>query len=115
MVWNFLGEDRIDVLFVDGDKSAFFADHLAYLPLMAPNGVEFFHDVNEAGSPMQQAWSAVAAGRCSKLIVDTSDAEAALKREARGIPPANAHEGWLRHWRERSCGVGVVWLEGSNK
>ena len=103
----------IDVLFIDGDKSAFLADFDAYLPLMSPTGVVFMHDINEQGSPMLRAFETVAArGYRVEKYIDTSDTARALNREQHGFTPRNSHEGWLRHWKGRSCGVGAIWMEG---
>jgi len=43
----------VDVLFIDGDHrgDAPLKDYEAYLPLMAPNGVIAFHDINSADHP----------------------------------------------------------------
>lgn len=94
----------LDVLFIDGDKRLFAEDFDAYRPLMSDSGLVFMHDINERGGPRN------AFERCKKLgyqcreIIDTSDYDL-----ADGNTP---HEGWLRHWRGRSCGVGVVYMEG---
>lgn len=101
----------IDVLFLDGDKSFFYEDFQAYLPLMSPNGVVIFHDVQDPG-PMRDAWQRASKGRRSEYILDRTEAAEALLRARKGIPPVSSHEGWLRHWAGRSCGVGVVWLGG---
>ena len=44
---------ELDVLFIDGDHrgDAPLKDYEAYLPLMAPNGVIAFHDINSADHP----------------------------------------------------------------
>ena len=109
---NWLDTERIDVLFIDGDKSAFLKDFDAYLPLMNPRGVVFMHDINEPG-PMRRAFETVKArGYRTEEIIDKSDYELSAVREAHGIQPANPHEAWLRHWAGRSCGVGVIYLGG---
>lgn len=101
----------IDVLFIDGDKSAFLADFDAYLPLMNPKGIVLMHDINEPG-PMRQAFETVKArGYRTEEVIDISDARAEMDRAAVGIPVSCPHAGWLRHWRGRSCGVGVIYLE----
>ena len=107
-VRSWLGADRIDVLFIDGDKSRFDADFEAYLPLMAEQGVVFMHDVTDEAPG--SAFRRVAKGRKVEAFVDLRDTELALAKGALGVPPTCAHEGWLRHWAGRSCGVGVVYL-----
>lgn len=111
-VKEFLGTDPIDVLFLDGDKSAFDRDFDAYYPLVRTGGgVIFIHDITDREGPFSVFERArYDLGLRVREFVDRSDADEALKREAAGIPPANAHEGWLRYWRGRSCGVGVVEL-----
>lgn len=111
-VFRWLGKDRIGCLFVDGDKSTFFTDFRTYRPVLHDAGVVFFHDINDGAmsGPRSSYENAKRMGFAHREIIDLADTEAALEREAKGIPPASAHEGWLRHWRGRSCGVGVVFL-----
>lgn len=103
--------EPIDVLFIDGDKVTMYDDFLLYGNLMRDGGIIFVHDVTDpapgAAFRRMQAHPAV---RHSRIIHDVSDVEAALERERAGIPPSGAHEGWLRHWRGASCGVGVLYL-----
>lgn len=110
-VRRWLGRQRIDVLFLDGDKAYYDRDWEAYLPLMAPTGVAFFHDINEPGNP-RDAFQRARFGRRWEEIIDTSDAQAVLARQAAGITPRTPHESWLAYWAGRSCGVGVVWVTG---
>ena len=104
--------DKIDVLFIDGNKGAFHKDFDAYLPMMSPSGVVFMHDVNDEGKHGPRA----AFERCKRMgfrceeFISLVDTELALKREADGIPSESPHEAWLRHWRGRSCGVGAIWM-----
>lgn len=106
-----LGDRQIDVLFIDGDKSFFELDFDLWAPLMQPRGVAFFHDVTDP-EPGRAFWSVVKRGYRHDVIIDRLDADRACAREAEGLPPASSHEGWLRHWKGRSCGVGVIWLDG---
>ena len=101
----------IDVLFIDGDKLAFGKDFDAYLPLMNPNGLVFFHDINER-EPLAAYRRVCARGYHHEEKIDVTDTTEAVRREAQGLPSANPHEGWLRHWRGRSAGVGLIYLEG---
>lgn len=104
-------EPPIDVLFIDGDKSRFYEDFELYLPLMNPKGIVFFHDIQDPVGP-REAFEKARRGRTWSVIIDKSDTEVALARERQGVPPAHAHEGWLRTWRGSSCGVGVILLGG---
>lgn len=108
-VW--LADEPIDVLFIDGDKSRFHDDFLAYLPMVRAGGLVLMHDVRDAapGAAFERARLHVRV-RESATIEDVSEVAPALERERAGIPPANAHEGWLRAWRGESCGVGVLWV-----
>ena len=103
-----LGFQYIDVLFIDGDKRAFRQDFDAYRPLMNPAGVVFFHDVKDA-SLMRGDWlSCKEDGYRVREIVDLSDTHKSLELERLGHPCRNSHDQWLREWRGRSAGVGVV-------
>ena len=104
--------EQIDVLFIDGDKSAFYADFLAYLPMMRrPGGLVFMHDIQD------KAPSAGFASAClssavdrSWTIIDRSEGEEAAERKRNGGLPRNSHDGWLMEWAGDSCGVGVLQL-----
>lgn len=108
-VRNWLHGERIDVLFIDGDKSMFDVDFDVYLPLMNPNGIVFMHDINDR-APTEAYEKVIARGYRHEEILDIQDSIAAMERESDGIPTATSHEGWLRHWRGQSCGVGCIFL-----
>jgi predicted O-methyltransferase YrrM len=115
-VRRFLGDTEIDCLFIDGDKLRFLDDFRAYLPFMARPGTVFMHDINdrEPRAAFLQVSAMAGAGELKASVtefIDITDSEAAMKREAKGIPPASAHESWLRHWKGRSCGVGVIQIK----
>jgi hypothetical protein len=100
---------RIDVLFIDGDKLATERDFNLYLPLMSPGGIIFVHDIID--DPPALAWRTLRyRGKSFAVILNRDDYEASLDREKRGIFPSCPHEGWLRHWKGQSCGVGVIYL-----
>ena len=111
LVRVFLGGNLIDALFIDGDKAQFSRDFESYLPLVRRGGIVFMHDVSDA-SPGAAFLRAQQHERVRSSFAFTSTVEVAesLAREAQGIPAATAHEGWLRQWRGRSCGVGVLWV-----
>jgi hypothetical protein len=98
---------RIDCLFIDGDKSFFEMDFDTYLPMMAADGLAFFHDIQDEVPGYQYHCVCNRRYRHEECI-DRSEALEACRRHQHDIPPANAHEGWLRHWAGRSCGVGCV-------
>lgn len=107
-VRKWLGEDKIDILFIDGDKSAFDRDFEMHLPLMAKDGIVMMHDVVDP--PMKNVFESVGSRFRTEHIRDVSEAYDAIQREIRGDPPGTAHEGWLRYWKERSCSVGVIYI-----
>lgn len=104
----------LDCLFIDGDKLKFEEAFDAYLPLMNPNGLVFFHDIQD--TPTGDAFKRVVArGYAHETIIDKSDVEWAIGRQHDGLPAQSSHEGWLRHWRGLSCGVGVIKLQGERR
>lgn len=111
VIQRFLKDDLIDVLFIDGDKLKMEEDFDKYLPLMHPQGLVFIHDVSDR-EPKKAFERISRRGYHFSFIVDRSDWMEADQREMAGIPCANEHEGWLRYWKGRSCGVGVIDLAG---
>jgi hypothetical protein len=105
----------IDVLFLDGDKSWFYRDFELYLPFMSRDGIVFVHDITDPAPG--EAWENILM-RPERFrferIIDVSDAEAAVSRQQMGIRSTCPHEDWLRHWQTRSCGVGVIHLDGKH-
>ncbi len=102
----FLGEKELDVLFIDGDKSAFHVDFDIYQPMMADTGIVFMHDIRDDG-PRQSFELLQKRGWKAGIILDESEAHEAVAREKRGEPLTSEHEYWLRYWKGASCGVGV--------
>lgn len=100
---------KIDVLFIDGDKTKFVEDFDTYLPLMNPNGIVLMHDITD-GEPGAAFRTIAARGYLTEEIIDRYDTRKALKRADLGYPASCPHEAWLRHWAGRSCGVGVIYL-----
>lgn len=106
-VREFLGDDQFDAVFLDGDKGQFYRDFELYRPLIRSGGLALLHDVN--GEPPQRAFNRIAAeGYETSVILDTSEADEAAQRESEGRPIDSSYEYWLRFWKHRSCGVGVV-------
>lgn len=103
---DFLDGTAIDVLFIDGDKDGMLKDFDTYLPMMKKGGLVLLHDVRDPGPA--KAFAALSKRYKTRHILDISEVEEALERAARGVPAANAHEGWLRYWQGASCSVGVI-------
>lgn len=110
-VERWLGRDKIDCLFIDGDKSHFDTDFYSYLPLMSPRGIVFMHDINDR--PPRIAYDKCSKDYAHREYIDIEDSLAALRRQQAGVPVSCAHEGWLRHWAGASCGVGIIYLGGT--
>lgn len=121
----------IDVLFIDGDKTAFDLDFNSYLPMMADDGIVILHDINPdnklptnpdiplpyisdpyPNEPRGVFKRIQEKGYRIEVIIDTSEVGEALDNMVLGMHPANPYEGWLRYWQGRSCGYGVVFLDG---
>lgn len=105
-VKEFLDRDKIDVLFIDGDKLAFHTDFLIYHPMMASTGVIFMHDVRDDG-PRESFEKIQKLGHKAEVILDTTESDEAVARDKRGDPIESAYDYWLRYWKGASCGVGV--------
>lgn len=102
----------IDVLFLDGDKSYYGRDFELYTTMMNPNGIVFWHDIQDCPN-IRRDYDKACNGRRHIEVIDTTEALESLIRKNAGIPSANQHEDWLRYWGGRSCGVGVIWLGGN--
>jgi hypothetical protein len=109
-------QDRgIDVLFIDGDKAdwGFRKDFDAYRPLVRKGGTVFLHDITDKfPRGPGQVWDQLHRGEVFDSwimdeIIDIGEVEPALAKQERG-EPLTSHEGWLCHWKGRSCGVGVI-------
>jgi predicted O-methyltransferase YrrM len=102
----------IDVLFIDGDKGRMEEDFDTFRPLMSEGGVVMMHDVTDDG-PKQAFERVTSRGYKTHLIHDVTDYKMSAERQKSGWPALNPHDGWLRHWRGRSCGVGVIFIPES--
>lgn len=106
-VAEWLDTTKIDVLFIDGDKSKFKNDFDAYKPLMATPGIVFVHDINNDKVPLSGYKAILAGGYRHSEIIDISE----YQDLAGSRKPETPHEHWLMYWHGRSCGVGVIYLE----
>lgn len=109
-VREFLGEDKLDYLFIDGDKSHFDTDFWLYRPMMADTGLMAMHDVFDNNSPMQNAYLNTSVHFTKRMaVIDHSDRDRLKEREL--VNPGfakNSYQDWLRHWSYTSCGYGCV-------
>lgn len=104
---KWLGEDKIDAVFIDGDKSRFDLDFDLILPFMNDYSIAFMHDITDP-APGEAFLKVKGRGYRTEEIIDRTDSDLAVERERNGIPCKNGYEQWLRHWHGRSCGVGVI-------
>lgn len=108
---GWLAGQPIDVLFIDGDKARFLDDFEAYLPHVRQGGLVFMHDVRDPTPGRAFILAATHPRvRAAHALESTIETAFAIAREVEGHPPASSHEGWLRHWRGASCGLGVLWV-----
>lgn len=105
-VRDWLGESKIDCLFIDGDKLGFEKDFRAYRPLLSLRSVAFLHDLYDEGP--RQAFEAISKEFPHVRLVNTTDSVHAVLDELDGKPCELRQDQWLRHWRGSSAGVGVL-------
>jgi len=113
-VRNWLGPDKIDCLFIDGNKRAFDRDFQAYLPMLSRDGIVFMHDIQDH-APRRGYDVVISNGYAHDEHIDISESLESVEREKQGIPAQNAHEQWLRHWHGQSAGVGIIYLNSGQK
>jgi predicted O-methyltransferase YrrM len=113
IVQNWLRNDCIDVLFIDGDKCFFKKDFESYeFDLDHNNGLVFFHDIVD-DLPMQQSFKEVASlfpTNQSTTIIDFTDGVQAQSEVLSGYKPKNSYWQFQQHWKCTSMGVGVISL-----
>jgi hypothetical protein len=105
-VREFLGEQKIDCLFIDGDKNGFEKDFRAYRDLLSDRSITFMHDLYDEGP--RQAFEVVSKEFPHVRLVNTLDSVQAVLDELDGLPIKRRQDQWLRHWRGSSAGVGVL-------
>lgn len=108
-VERWLRSDKINCLFIDGDKLEFRRDFDCYLPLMSHPGRVFMHDIQDR-SPRDAFLTLIPDYRWTEYI-NTDDTIEAIVRQRQGIPSSCAWEDWLRHWKGKSCGIGTIYLD----
>lgn len=114
-VQDFLGDHKLDFLFIDGDKSMFDVDFWLYRPMMSPGGVIAMHDIADNGSPMQDAFLSISKLFMQRgIILDTSEMDEFKRAFLNGAyGPGGSHRitgyiDWLRIWGYTSCGFGYM-------
>lgn len=105
-VRTFLGESKIDCLFIDGDKLGFLKDFQAYRGMLSDKSITFLHDLYDNGP--REAFEILATTFPHVRLVNTLDAVEAVLEELDGKPCKKRQDQWLRHWRGASAGVGVL-------
>lgn len=108
-VKSWLGEDKLDCLFIDGDKGQFFLDFESYKPFIGSGGIVFTHDVQDP-APFEAFKQIAPLGKRSEKVIDISESEEACERAARGEPIGSSYENWLRIWQGQSAGFGVIYF-----
>jgi predicted O-methyltransferase YrrM len=103
-VVKFLEGDALDVLFLDGDKTAFQRDFDFYRPLLRPGSIAFLHDIQDP-IPGEAFRVLKNRGYRTQQILETEEWK---EVERNGI--RNSYDQWLYHWQGRSCGVGIIYL-----
>jgi hypothetical protein len=94
--------DGVDVAFLDGDKLRFAEDFHTVWPSVTRGGWVFFHDI-QIEQPRAAFEQCKRYGSYSFMYVNTSE-----YKERSGRPARTAHDAWLLHWQNSSCGVGGV-------
>lgn len=113
-VKEFLGDDKLDIAFIDGDKTATRRDFDTYAPMMRQGGCVLIHDINLRGHP-QDTFRELSATHEHHAIIDLSE----LPPDYKSIAPTTAprfpaYDQWLKHWGDTSAGVGVLYITGEN-
>jgi hypothetical protein len=99
----------IDILFLDGDKAAYYRDFEMYVPMMTRGGYVFMHDIQDdaPGEAFRMASVHPQVAHAWEII-DTNESEMIKRMDARGMVAIGPYDDWLRYWAGRSCGVGVM-------
>jgi len=104
LVSGWLGDDSIDCLFIDGDKSNFLTDFEQYIPMVSPFGIVFMHDIQDE-HPGRDYQSVVRKGYKTVRLIDTTESVELVLSDKE---PKDSYESWLLTWYGRSAGVGVI-------
>ena len=108
-VKKWLGADKLDCLFIDGDKGQFVLDFELHQPFLSQGAIVFTHDV-QYPAPFEAFKQIAPKGKRSEKVVDISESKEACARAEQGLPAASSHEEWLRIWQGQSAGFGVVYF-----
>lgn len=108
---SFLASDKIDCLFIDGDKCTFTEDFKAYRPFIAPGGLALMHDIccPPDTASCADAFAEAAKTHRTEKIVDVSEYDEDRQAAKRGEPVNSSYGHWVRYWSDYpTCGVGVI-------
>lgn len=97
-VKTFLNGNKIDLLFIDGDKSKFAEDFHRYEPFLAPEAIVLMHDMQDEAP--RRAFDSIKGYNKSLIIINHDWLYM-------GEPECD-HDRWLLHWKGRSCGFGIL-------
>lgn len=101
-VKDWLGPDKFDCIFLDGEKSKFLEDFNAYAPSVHKGGMVFMHDIAGAEPPARE-FRRLQCVYPTSTIINVTEVHAIAQRK-----PLNAYEDWVWRWGYNSCGVGIV-------
>lgn len=107
-----LGNDGLNCVFIDGDKSYFDRDFYCCQPLMSKPSIAFFHDLQDEAPGGAFRHVVKDTGYHWLEVIDRTESHHALSRQEKGFEASDVHEQWLRHWAGRSAGVGVLYVPG---
>lgn len=105
--------EPIDILFIDGDKSAFKQDFEAYRKFMAPGGIVLMHDIclSPANGGCRVAFEQISRDYRTDKIIDMSEHDEDREKQQRGEPVKNSYGEWIRRWSSvQTAGCGVIYL-----
>lgn len=123
-IQNWFLDTAPEVTFFDGDKGGILKDFMRHWRrwdrIHKKPARLFVHDIcdpvpREGWEKIKDMLAGLPAMFAASEIVDFSEAREAVQRQHAGVPATSEHENWLRHWGERSCGVGVMSFSGRNE
>lgn len=108
---SFLGGNKIDCLFIDGDKCTFKEDFKTYRPMMSMGGLVLMHDIccPPDTASCFDAFMEASKAHLTEKIIDMSEYDEDREAVKRGEPAKTAYGNWVRYWSNHpTCGVGVI-------
>lgn len=111
----FLGGDSIDFVFLDGSKLYGIVknDLDSLLPFMNKGGIIAIHDINPMNravpnGPQRLFEECTMGGFKTEAIIDFSEATPFINKDKKS---KGNYEGWLKHWKDSSAGLGLVYMK----